>query len=738
MKVYTTNTCTYLSKVILLLLFSTVIQQVVCETITIVPSSESICSKEICYTLNQYASNTSLNSDLDNITLELQPGIHTLDVPLTVSDISSFTLRGENATLQCVQKFNFNATEYVSLHGISFKNCGGRSSVFENHADNIGKFVFEDSSFQSDEPFYIRSTTNIQFINSTFTHSPRGVLSIYSPKEHYILIRNCIFLNTSSSFSMKSGLISVHGLTSTVTIQNSLFKNNHMSGNFTSGVFQGRGQKLAIINSTFLENSGGRRASGAINSSYQSVTISGCTFSDNIGDRAGAVSLNRDNSVVIINESEFFNNTGVVGGGAVDIVGDESTITIEKSTFDYNKASYFYGGALAFDIDNSTVSLNDCSFTENSVADGGAMGISGFNVSLIVSRSRFLMNNATLHGGAIILSGDFPMILIDESTFDSNSASYGTGGAISVRYSEQRSDAVFVVSNSVFDSNNVSLDDCGALDITASTSPQEYLVHLQVSTSIFRSNSQGRGYFSGVVCLSHINASIDNTNFSGNMDRALTARESTVRVSGCIFNSNSGGAVYGQSNFIGVFNQTVFTNNSAGRGGAMYLSDSQVLIYDSTYEYNRANSGGAMYLSDSQVLIHDSTFGYNEARNRGGAIAIYGGALDIEDSNVYNNTARVGSVISACRDVNVSVNISDHLFVSMDHLHVFIGIIQTPRKLNCVLYSTDLEISSTEYSTTEFYTTEMMSGSNAMSIITKASPLSFTIFVISSVIIILL
>ena len=172
--------------------------------------------------------------------------------------------------------------------------------------------------------------------------------------------------------------------------------------------------------------------------------------------------------------------------------------------------------------------------------------------------------------------------------------------------------------------------------------PREHLVHLQVSTSTFRSNYQRSGishFYSGVVCLSRINASIENTNFSRNTDRALIARESTIRVNRCIFNNNSvegnGGTVYGHSNFIGIFNQTVFTNNRVSSGGVMYLSDSQVLIYDQTvFTNNRASSGRAMYLSDSQVLIYDSTFRYN-AKYRGGAIAIEdGGFLNIEDSNI--------------------------------------------------------------------------------------------------------
>ena len=122
---------------------------------------------------------------------------------------------------------------------------------------------------------------------------------------------------------------------------------------------------------------------------------------------------------------------------------------------------------------------------------------------------------------------------------------------------------------------------------------------------------------------------------------------------------------------------------------------------------NRARgSGGAMYLSDSQVTIYDSTIGYNEAGIRGGAVAINGGMLMIEDSNVYNNTAKLGSVISACDGADINVNISDYLFVS---------VVRTLSK-NCLLYSTELNSSALSYG--------------------KVSLMSFIIFILSSMIII--
>ena len=137
-----------------------------------------------------------------------------------------------------------------------------------------------------------------------------------------------------------------------------------------------------------------------------------------------------------------------------------------------------------------------------------------------------------------------------------------------------------------------------------------------------------------------------------------------------------------------------------------------------------------MYLSNSQVAFYDSTFRSNGA-NKGGALATDdGGVLEVNDLNMFfNNTSSLGSVISACDGTKVSVNISDHLFVSVD---------QTLGR-NCVSYSTDLELNSTEFYTTEFHSTDysstgLVSSNNAMSnniIKASESPLSFTIFIIS-------
>ena len=53
-------------------------------------------------------------------------------------------------------------------------------------------------------------------------------------------------------------------------------------------------------------------------------------------------------------------------------------------------------------------------------------------------------------------------------------------------------------------------------------------------------------------------------------------------------------------------------------------------------------------ISSSRVTIRGSRFGFNNATRRGGVIAITGGQVDIEQTDIYNNTAEMGGVVSAC------------------------------------------------------------------------------------------
>jgi len=122
-----------------------------------------------------------------------------------------------------------------------------------------------------------------------------------------------------------------------------------------------------------------------------------------------------------------------------------------------------------------------------------------------------------------------------------------------------------------------------------------------------------------------------------------------------------------------------FTNNSTdNNGGVLYAANSTVNIDGSTFSNNSSTKstgkGGALYIEQSSLVINDSVFTGNKASNNsngeGGAIYIYdqsGTELTrtISKSSFINNTATNGGAISVLGDNNGiagDINITDTLF----------------------------------------------------------------------------
>ena len=75
---------------------------------------------------------------------------------------------------------------------------------------------------------------------------------------------------------------------------------------------------------------------------------------------------------------------------------------------------------------------------------------------------------------------------------------------------------------------------------------------------------------------------------------------------------------------------------------------------------------------NSRVTISQCVFTYNETSDRGGVAALIGSSLyiHVNRTHIFNNTARLGGIISACNsEVNVGAG---ELFMSADPVHSFI------------------------------------------------------------------
>ena len=277
---------------------------------------------------------------------------------------------------------------------------------------------------------------------------------------------------------------------------------------------------------------------------------------------------------------------------------NDKTLSISKSlTLEGNANTVIDGNASRImDVTaDATVVLTNLSFTNGNNALVGAISNEG---KLTISNSNFYSNKVTGNSGTIITNKN--KLNINNSKFYQNSASKGVVN--------NQNDAVLVIDNSEFYNNDM--------------------------TSF--SNSYG------IVYTTSANATISNTVF----------RNNAVKYGGAIYATKSSDATIGIVNII----NSTFEGNSAnnGQGGALFVSGGECIIKESMFINNKANpgkfnggQGGAIYTSlNGNVSVTDSVFKNNQAK-LGAALYLNGGSNStISYSVLLNNTAEGDYVIS--------------------------------------------------------------------------------------------
>ena len=277
---------------------------------------------------------------------------------------------------------------------------------------------------------------------------------------------------------------------------------------------------------------------------------------------------------------------------------NDKTLSISKSlTLEGNANTVIDGNAskIMEVTADATVVLTNLSFTNGNAALVGAISNEG---KLTISNSNFYSNKATGNSGTIITNKN--KLNINNSKFYQNSAGKGVVN--------NQNNALLVIDNSEFYNNNM--------------------------TSF--SNSYG------IVYTTSANATISNTVF----------RNNAVKYGGAIYATKSSDATIGIVNII----NSTFEGNSAntGQGGALFVSGGECIIKESMFINNKANpgkfsggQGGAIYTSlNGNVSVTDSVFKNNQAK-LGAALYLNGGSNStISYSVLLNNTAEGDYAIS--------------------------------------------------------------------------------------------
>ncbi len=415
---------------------------------------------------------------------------------------------------------------------------------------------------------------------------------------------------------------------------------------------------------------------GFIDGYHADVSITGGTVSGNKAPSGGAINIIGNENTLTVSGTAFSNNEstyineehdGTKGGGAIYFKGGE--LDISGAVFDANKSG-FYGGALntsdaqvtidentvfknnnsatgaaAYFINSTAAEIENVTATDNTVESNG--GVFYANGSTVTMTAVTATGNTATNGGVIYVSGAGSVVEISDSILNNNSAV--TGGAIYM------TDATVSAEGCEFKENTaqiggVAYNSRGTLNL----SDNEF----SNNTAIL--NSQGKNGNGAVVSIAGGNVNTDGTNIFS--DNTAAGHGGAVYVA--YYNKTDG------SKMPGVLKMGADTvkNNSAMGGGAISARTSceaeltgTVLTGNSANGYAGDNDGdgeqgGAIYVGYGSLKLTDVTATGNTASDFGGAVNSVSSTVTVTGGTFENNSSKNGGAFNAVTNSAVTVD----------------------------------------------------------------------------------
>ena len=610
-----------------------------------------------CFTLAELAPNINHLDEDNNLTLSFLPGEHLLTRRLTITGPKNIALTGKNTSnssmyaIKCqgTSGFEFENIESLNIVYLEFTGCG--------NVTNGGAI-----SITWANTVFIRGC---HFINNHV----RGITStsaggaICAEKIMAMKIESSFFKNNSAiGNGLRYGIVSGGAIsvsTGAIFSINSQYIKNRA---FYGGAIYVELGNISSTNNQYINNSADY-VGGAIKVLCGSITSTSDHYTNNSAGFGGAISVSTGNISSISNQ--YTQNTatnGRGGGGAIDAL--DCSINSTSDQYINNNADH-NGGAILMEDSGSCNLCND-SFKNNTAVEGavihklkGILEIVQSNitgnfaskrgnlyldtVTVVIAEGVNIVNNR----GSLYVSSTKVQI-IGTVAFMNNSGDFG--GAITAI---QQSQIIFNTASMVTISNNTATYG-GGIYLTQGT--------LQVYHPIMLVENKASVYGGGIYASrSKIDFTSEQTqtlatkilNNTAHHGGALCAIASNIHISNTSvdFISNTaimnGGAMYlGQNTKIVLHKYKLdcvqddhlntrldLTNNSAEKGGAIYVADNNnigVLCHGASTEINQEECfiqtvQSYEYFSPSSTYIN--TFFINNTAYQSGS-DIYGGLLD--------------------------------------------------------------------------------------------------------------
>ena len=129
---------------------------------------------------------------------------------------------------------------------------------------------------------------------------------------------------------------------------------------------------------------------------------------------------------------------------------------------------------------------------------------------------------------------------------------------------------------------------------------------------------------------------------------AIHVLNSVVSLTQSVFQDNSayyGGALYAHGNSRLIIANNTFLNNSAKRGGgAIYIRNSIAILAENTFQNNSAIEGGSLNIRYSTLTLTRNTL-LSSTAVKGGALHDRNSSITITENTFWNNSAKYGGVL---------------------------------------------------------------------------------------------
>ena len=681
---------------------------------TIIPDSDpgkQPCQN--CLTLQQFASNVSHHLH-ENTTLIVQSGKHELDVGLTVSNVTTFTMYSESGiTLQCNQsgKLVFNSVQHVHIENINLLDCYGSKVV------NVEDFTILNTSFTGS--FHVTSGTALEIISSTavlikclitkyyygtyrwavstipyrnavhrtkkwiggaliitrsnitiidgnFTENRAQVGGAICAQNHSIItiINSTFIFNTANSSLYTPDQTAAGGAiyafnNCSIFVYSSYFYNNQVYYGYRLGGSIGMYQGILNIIGSVLSNSRAQVGAAVYLSESMGVfNLSNFTSSNAVDDGGALYSVN---SSLNFDSTLFFDNRAANGGG---VSMSKSTMVIQNGTFICNFA--IRNGGVIYVSLKSVLFIKSSQFKNNTaLGDGAVMRIDSTQQELRIEKCKFFYNRATSGNGGVFYfyglhTNMEANVSIIQSKFISNEAT-GSGGVIYFKW--YKSKLAIEESDNIYISNHAGRNG-GVMYISGGT--------LQAYNSYFSLNTVYTE--EGIVSLSNCRVTYTAITFYKNLAPAIIAVESEIDfIDKFNFTANEfkytmnadgepmGSAVTSKFSILMFSGKGVFSNNKASSFGGAICSINSIIhvVGDTEFLNNRAIKGGGVYLYQSELLCKNQiTFLENHANISGGGLYSLNSFIRLSSrgSLLYmRNSAELGGGIFLTRNSKINV-----------------------------------------------------------------------------------